>query len=350
MSLSASVRLTLGRLRIDAELREDTDRLVVLLGPNGAGKTTLLRALAGLVPLESGRVELDGVVLEDAAAGIRLSPERRAVGVVFQDYLLVPHLTVLENIAFGLRARGVGREPARERARRLLRGMGLEEHERSKPRMLSGGQSQRVALARALAIEPGLLLLDEPLAALDAGARAEIRRELKRHLASFSGTRVLVTHDPLEAMTLGDKLVVLERGRVVQEGSPAELRARPRSRYVAQLVGLNLLRGVGRGDRIELAEGGELRAAGAGTGEMFAAFHPRAVALYRSRPDGTPRNVWRATVRTLDHEGDRVRVRLDGRPPVVAEVTPAAVSDLGLADGGEVWASVKATEIEVYPA
>ena len=220
----------------------------------------------------------------------------------------------------------------------------------ARPRALSGGQAQRVALARAMVGDPRLLLLDEPLAALDAATRTEVRRDLRRHLASFDGTRLLVTHDPLEAMALADRLVVLEDGRVTQTGGPAEVSARPRSRYVAELVGVNLWRGRADGDSVELEGGGRLVVAGDHRGQVFAAVHPHAVALHRRAPEGTPRNVWAGTADTLDVVGDRVRVQVAGPVPIVAEVTAAAAAELRLADGGPVWASVKATEIAVYPA
>ena len=350
MSLEARVELGLGRLRLEAELAVGTGELVVLLGPNGAGKTTLLRAVAGLLALERGRVVLDGAVLEDTAAGSRVPTERRPIGFVFQDYLLFPHLSALENVAFGLRARGVGRAEARRRAGAWLERVGLAAHAGSRPRALSGGQAQRVALARAMVGEPRLLLLDEPLAALDAATRTEVRRDLRRHLAGFAGTRLLVTHDPLEAMALADRLVVLEDGRVTQTGGPAEVSARPRSGYVAELVGVNLYRGRAEGGGVELAGGGRLVAATGHRGEVFAAVHPRAVALHRRLPDGTPRNVLAGTAASVDAVGDRVRVRVAGPVPIVAEVTPAAAAELRLADGGPVWASVKATEVVVYPA
>src|SRR5262245_50582340 len=211
MSLQARVQLTLGDLDLDVDIAVATGELVVLLGPNGAGKTTLLRALAGLVALDSGRVVLDEVVLEDPEQHVRVPTERRPIGFVFQDYLLFPHLSALENVAFGLRARGVPRAEARRRAATWLKRVGLSHHARSRPAALSGGQAQRVALARALVADPRLLLLDEPLAALDIASRGEVRRDLRRHLASFDGTRLLVTHDPLEAMTMADRLVVLEK-------------------------------------------------------------------------------------------------------------------------------------------
>jgi molybdate transport system ATP-binding protein len=350
VSLEARVEVTLGRLQLDAEVAVATGELVVLLGPNGAGKTTLLRALAGLVPLDRGRVVLDGQTLDDTGAGVHVAIERRPIGFVFQDYLLFPHLSALENVAFGLRARGVPRAEARRRAAAWLERVGLAGHAGARPRALSGGQAQRVALARAMVSEPRLLLLDEPLAALDVAARAEVRRDLRRHLASFDGTRLLVTHDPLEAVALADRLVVLEGGRVTQTGSPEQVSARPRSRYVAELVGVNLFRGRATGAVVELDGGGTLVAAGDHHGEVFAAVHPHAVALHRRAPEGTPRNVWTGTADTLDIVGDRVRVRVTGPVPIVAEVTPAAAGELRLADGGPLWASVKATEVTVYPA
>ena len=339
-----------GNLYLDARLEVASGEMVVLLGPNGAGKTTLLRALAGLVELIDGRVVLDGEVLEEPGAGRRVRPEHRSVGFVFQDNMLFPHLTVLENVAFGLRARGTGRASARARAAGWLERMGLEGCARARPGALSGGQAQRVALARALATEPALLLLDEPLSALDAGARVEVRRELRRHLDSYEGSRLLVTHDALEAVALADRMIVIEGGRVAQSGSPDELRARPRSRYVADLVGLNLFRGRAAGGLVELSSGVCLVTPGAPTGEVFAAIHPRSVALYRSPPQGSPRNVWEGEIRSLDSEQDRVRVAVAGPERIVAEVTPEAAAELELPDGGRVYASMKATDITVYRA
>jgi molybdate transport system ATP-binding protein len=348
--LRAQVAVRLGALDLDVAIEAAPGEIVAVLGPNGAGKSTFLRAVAGLVPLDRGRVELDEVVLEDVARGIHLFPERRPIGVVFQDYLLFPHLSALENVAFGLRARGVATSDARLRAGSWLDRMGLREHADTKPHALSGGQAQRVALARALAIDPRLLLLDEPLSALDASARGEVRRDLRRHLASFAGIRIVITHDPLEAVALADRLVIVERGRVVQTGSPVDVTQRPRSRYVADLVGLNLLRGTASAGQVMVTGGASIQSADGVDGEVFAVIHPRAVALHRARPEGSPRNVWRGRASTLDFQGDRVRVGVEGEMPIIAEVTPAAVKDLDLAEGGEVWVSVKATEITVYPA
>jgi molybdate transport system ATP-binding protein len=197
--------------------------------------------------------------------------------------------------------------------------------------------------------DPRLLLLDEPLAAMDAASRREVRRDLRRHLASFDGTRLLVTHDPLEAMSMADRLVVLENGRITQTGTPAEVSAQPRSRYAAELVGVNLFRGRAAGHTIRLAAGATLVVADHHDGEVFAAVHPHAVAVHRHPPEGSPRNVLAGTAETLEAAGDRVRVQMAGTVPIVAEVTPAAAGELRLADGGPVWASIKATEITVYP-
>jgi len=350
VSLEAAIRLSLGVLDLDMELTIGEGEVVALLGPNGAGKTTLLRAMAGLVGLEAGHVRLDGQVLEDVATGHYVPTERRPVGVVFQDYLLFPHLSVVDNVAFGIRSRGAGRRAAREKAVRWLDRVGLGSYASAKPAELSGGQRQRVALARALAPDPRLLLLDEPLAALDVTTRAEVRRDLKDHLATFPGLRLVVTHDPLEAATLADRLVVMENGRLVQTGTVAEVTARPRSQYVADLVGVNLLKGRADHGFVRMPDGPVVAAAGAESGEVFAVIHPRAVAVHRQRPEGSPRNVWPGRASGIELIGDRVRVRIDSEVRVVAEVTPAALKELDLDEGGEVWISFKATDVGVYPA
>jgi len=219
-----------------------------------------------------------------------------------------------------------------------------------RPSALSGGQAQRVALARALATRPALLLLDEPLAAIDAAAKAQLRRELRAQLAGSTGVRVIVTHDPVDAMAIGDRLVVLEDGRITQQGPMSEVTARPRSPWVAALVGVNLYEGVAGGGQITVAGGGSLVVADDLRGPAFAVVHPRAVALHRSRPEGSARNIWSGHAHALDVQADRVRVEIAGSPPIVAEVTPAAAAELRLRDGGRVWVSVKATEVDVYAA
>ncbi|GLZ03754.1 ABC transporter ATP-binding protein [Actinomadura sp. NBRC 104412] len=344
--LEARLVVRRGAFELGIELAVAPGEVAALLGPNGAGKTTALRALAGLTPIADGHVRVDGEAIH------RLPPERRGIGMVFQDYLLFPHLSTLENVAFGLRSQGMPRREARREAAGWLERVGLAEHASARPRALSGGQAQRVALARALAPRPRLLLLDEPLSALDAHTRLEIRAALRRHLAGFEGAAVLVTHDPLDAMVLADRLVVVEGGRVVQEGEPAEVARRPRTGYVARLVGLNLYRGHASGGTVTLADGGaRLDTVDRVEGDVFLTFAPSAVALHRARPEGSPRNLWPATVAAIERHGDRVRVRLDGPPlPAAADVTPGAVAELQLTEGSRVWAAVKATETHVYPA
>ncbi len=352
MTLEAVVRAQVGQLALDVELTVAPGEVLAVLGPNGAGKTSLLKALCGLLPLAGGHVLLDGTPLDDPGAGVFVRPEQRPVGVVFQDYLLFPHLTALENVAFGLRARGTAAGAARKRAGEWLERVGLADHAGHRPRQLSGGQQQRVALARTMATDPRLLLLDEPLAALDAATRRTTRRDLRQQLAGFDGMRLLVTHDPVDAYTLADRVAVLDGGQVVQTGTIAAVTAHPRSRFVAELVGTNLLQGVCTEGVVRLANGAAVVVADPPAGDVFAAVRPSAVSLSRSAPstDASVRNVWPAIVADLDRLGDRVRVLLEGEVPLTAEITAAALEALALRPGDAVHAAVKATEIDVYPA
>ncbi|WP_247614429.1 ABC transporter ATP-binding protein [Streptomyces tagetis] len=343
--LDARLVVDRGSFRLDVALTAAPGDVVALLGPNGAGKTTALRALAGLVPLDGGHLRLDGTPLD------RTPPEGRPVGVVFQDYLLFPHLTALDNVAFGPRCQGLAKADARERAAEWLDRMGLAAHAGARPRRLSGGQAQRVALARALATRPRLLLLDEPLAALDARTRLEVRAQLRRHLAGFEAVAVLVTHDPLDAMVLADRLVVVEGGRVVQEGAPADIARRPRTDYIAQLVGLNLYRGRAEGHTVRLDEGPSVTITEELSGPVFVAFPPSAVTLHRERPTGSSaRNLWQCEVAGLETHGDRIRADLTGDLPLAADLTTAAAAELDLFPGAKVWGSVKAVQTHAYPA
>jgi molybdate transport system ATP-binding protein len=363
---------------LDAALRVADGEVLAVVGPNGAGKTTLLRALAGLLPLREGRIVAGSppVVLDDPAGGVLVPVERRAVGVVFQDHRLFPHLSVLDNVAYPARVAGSSRAAARAEAGRWLTRLGLEALADRRPGQLSGGQAQRVALARALARRPRMLLLDEPMAALDARTRIEVRGELRRHLAGYDGPSLIVTHDPVDALVLADRVLVLEGGRVVQGGAPAEIARRPATEYVARLVGLNLYPGTladPAAGTVRLEGGGTLEAAGSDPGAwlqggladgdsvrvhdlapgsaVLVAVAPSAVAVHAGRPGaGSPRNVWPATVRGLEPLADRVRVALDGAPPALADITPRALAELRLEPGFEVWLSVKATEVVAYPA
>ncbi len=298
---------------LSLSLRVPRGRTVALLGPNGAGKSTTLRTLAGIVHPGSGSIRLDGRMFD--GPGMHVEPALRGVGFVFQDYLLFPHLSVLENVAFGLRATGTPRAEARSRARNWLERVGLERFAGTRPGQLSGGQAQRVAVARALVGEPRLLLLDEPLAALDASTRAELRTELASHLREYDGCAIVVTHDVLDALVLGDELVVLEQGRVVQCGTPMEVAASPATAYVASLMGVNLV----------------------GT-EVFA---PGAVELRRSTH---PVSRWEGTVTSIEQQLSSVRVSVfvaSIGQTILADTTAAVLAELRLAPNDAVSLSVR---------
>jgi molybdate transport system ATP-binding protein len=348
MTLTVDISLRLGDLDLAVAFECAPGSVTAVLGPNASGKSTTLRCLAGLLAVDAGRITLDGTVLDDSTDGAFVLPELRDVGLVHQDGLLFPHLSALDNVAFGPRSRGASKAASRVAARDWLDRVGLADQAGSKPTALSGGQAQRVALARALVSEPHLLLLDEPLGALDAGTRIEVRRALRQHLDQFEGVTVLVTHDPTDALALADRVVILEQGRVAQEGTLVDVTRRPRSSYVAELIGTNLVRGLADGHQVT-AGVSTIATAERHDGEVFVLIPPRAVALHRHEPEGSPRNRWRARIDGFDQLDDRVRVRLGGDLPLVAEVTPASVAELGLVEGGEVWASVKATEIDAYP-
>jgi len=352
-TLHVDAQAKLDDFNLDVALHVEPGRVVGVVGPNGAGKTTLLRTIAGLTPVSGGSIRLGDTVLDDVATDTFLPVEQRPVSLVFQDYRLFPHLSVLDNVAFPLRSRGTNRAAARDTAQHWLDRLDLTALAARKPPQLSGGQAQRVALARALAADPQVLLLDEPLAALDAQTRLDVRTELRGHLADFAGVCLLVTHDPLEALILADDLVVLETGKVTQRGTPADVARRPATAYVASLVGLNLYSGAVTGDDIvTLDGGGALSAPTHGhSGGVLVAFRPSAVAVYLDRPaHGSPRNAWPAAVRNIELLSDRVRLQVDGAISALVDITPAAVADLRLTLGAEVWVTVKSTEIDVYPA
>lgn len=350
MSLDATVTVRRGAFTLDVDLTFQTGEIVAVLGPNGSGKSTLLRCLAGLTPIDSGRITLDDAVLDDPADEVLVAVEDRPVGFVFQDYLLFDHLSVIENVAFGLRARGIPKAEARLVAADLLERVALADRADASPRALSGGQAQRVALARALATRPAMLLLDEPLAALDAGTRIDVRRTLRHQLETFDGVRILVTHDPIDAYALADRVIVLDHGAVVQEGTISDVTAHPRSAYVADLVGTNLISGVIEGGVLHTPAGAAVVVADALDGDAFAVVRPQSITLSTDPdPHTSARNSWRGRIVDVAPLGDRVRVGIDGDLPLTAEVTMAALDALTLRVGDEIHATVKATDVATYP-
>ena len=372
LELTATVRRR--EFTLDVSLSVARGEVVAVLGPNGSGKSTLLGVLAGLLRPDAGRVVLAGKVLTDTVAGVHVPTHHRGVGLLAQQALLFPHLTALANVAFGPRCHGVGRREAAERAGRLLAEVDVAELARRRPSQLSGGQAQRVALARALAGEPELLLLDEPLAALDVDSAPALRGLLRRVLrgsgpdapASPPTTGLLVSHDVLDALVLADRVIVMTAGSIVEQGPTREVLTRPRSPFAARIAGLNLVPGVGTAGGLRTADGTTVAGQDAGEGladgsAAVAVFPPSAVSVFRTRPDGSPRNVVEVRLAGMEPHGEVVRLRAEpvagGQPWVAglaADVTPAAVADLAdaevLAPGARLWFAVKATEVQVHAA
>lgn len=333
---------------VDVDIEVGQAETVALLGPNGAGKSSVVAAIAGLLPIDSGRIELRDAVLDDPDAGVFVPPEERKIGVVFQDFLLFPHLSVIDNIAFGL-SRGRGRAEARELAEDWSQRLDVESVAQQRPGDLSGGEAQRVALARALATSPDALLLDEPLSAMDVTTRAEIRRVLGAHLADFDGPRLLITHDPTDAYLLADRIYVIENGVITQSGTPDEIRLRPRTKYAADLAGANLLEG-SASNGVVAVDGHPVHVADeVPDGRVLLAIPAAAVSIHTSAPGGSPRNSWLTIVERLEHLGPRARLRTGGPVPLTAELTEAALLDLGIEPGASVWVAIKATEVSVEP-
>ncbi len=357
--LALTGRVSRGDFDVTVAIEARPGEVLAILGPNGAGKSTLLRAIAGLSPLADGRITLDGLTLDDTATGEFLAPQERPVAVVFQDQRLFPHLSVTDNVAFSARSGGTDRRVAKARALEWLGRLGLSDLADRRPRALSGGEAQRVALARALASEPRALLMDEPMSALDSRTRVEVRAELRRHLRTFEGPVLLVTHDPLEAMILADRIVVVEAGRVVQQGTPVEVARHPRTDYVARLVGLNLYAGTfdAATGSVALDGGGKLvTTSGPDAGEpalrgerALVVLRPSAITVHPDHPGpGSARNVWSGEVVDLELVADRVRVQVVGPPDALVDLTAAAVAELDLHPGSRVWLSAKATETEAF--
>ncbi|MDJ0376908.1 ATP-binding cassette domain-containing protein [Cryobacterium sp. PH31-L1] len=372
--LEANLQLTRGSFTLDVQLSLEPGEVLALLGPNGSGKSTVLDLIAGLAAPDRGTVTIDGAVL--TAPGRFVAPERRAIGLLGQEPLLFPHLSARNNIAFALRVgeAQLTSAQARTQADHWLDRVGLAGFGESKPGALSGGQQQRVALARALAAGPRVLLLDEPMAALDAETAPFMRQLIREQLAETGTSAIIVTHDIVDAVVLADRVAVLHDGALIDEGTTAAVLAAPRNPFVAALAGVNLVVGSvqngavaapdGRIFHVRPADAAALAPTSSGTTASASAlvlagsdqnvpaaavFRPASVVVQTEQPRrASPRNVWSARVTGIEPGSGGVRLRTSGDPEVIAELTPAAVADLGLQLGSTVWLSVKATEVSAY--
>ena len=383
--LNITLDTQLNTFHLSLNLSAEQGQTTVLLGESGAGKSTVLRIVAGLLKPQKGHISLGNTIYFDSEQGIDMPPQERPFGYVFQDYALFPHLTVFENIAFGLRAQHLPRALIRQRVGEALEQVYLPGLDQRRPAQLSGGQQQRVAIARALALQPHLLLLDEPLSALDVQTRREVRQELRHILAEVDITTVMVTHTYLEALLFGQHILVLEGGHVLQQGGQRDLLEHPRSAYVAELIGLNFFHGrivryasplvcvmqihndTYDTQLIELLATlyeQEASTPRPHTGEeAFVIVEPRSITLYPTQPDSSARNTFRGEVTQILRVGStaltsantesegvfRVTLLINpAMPPLTAEITEASVTRLNLHEGSVVYATFKATEARAY--
>jgi molybdate transport system ATP-binding protein len=354
VALEFELERSLRQIELRVTLEVAGGETVALAGPSGSGKTTILRLIAGLARPDRGRVVCAGEAWLDSARGLSLAPERRNCGYLFQEYALFPHLRIWENVAYGMSA--VPRRARYQRARELLSRFGIEALADARPAALSGGERQRVALARALARRPQVLLLDEPLSALDTRTRSGASRQLAAMLAEADVPALLVTHDFEEAALLADRVAVIDRGRIVQSGPAADLAASPRSAFVADFTGAAVLHGEARRSAggltlVALDGGGSVASTDAAQGRVAASVFPWEIALEpaASEQHGSARNRLAAEVVSVTRIGNRVRVGLATPQPLAAEVTEAAVSDLALEPGRVVTATWKATATRLTP-
>lgn len=378
--LIAQLDTYLNTFHLEVSFSAEAGKTTVLIGESGAGKSTVLRILAGLLHPQRGHISLEDVVYFDSERRILVLPQERPFGYVFQDYVLFPHLSVFENVAFGLRAQHLPRQLIRQRVGEALERVRLTGFDQRRPTQLSGGQQQRVALARALALQPQLLLLDEPLAALDVQTRREIRQELRSILADIGITTIMVTHQYVEALLFGHHILVLDQGSIIQQGSQRDLLERPRSAYIAELVGMNYFRGQvvrceanaictiqlhnGK-ERVEvmatLEEQGQASNAPNIGEDAYVIVDPRSITLYQAPPDSSARNVFHGEIvqllplgtstRNGDTHDGRVRVSIlvdAAAPPLTAEITEASARRMGLSEGKTIYATFKATEAKAY--
>lgn len=344
--LDVDFQLRREHFNLEARLHVEAGEVLAILGPNGSGKSTLIRAIAGLEPISRGHITIAGTVVAQVDPAVFIETRKRNISVVFQDYALFPHLTVAENISFGIKGRGASRKEVRERVHNVLDNFDLTDLAHRRPAQLSGGQSQRVALARAMATQPDVLLLDEPMAALDAVNVAEMRSRLDHYLEGFAGATILVTHDPLDALILADRIAILENGGFTHVGTPGEISQFPRTQYSATLMGSTFITGVAHAGVVKTDLGSEIVTnTPALTGTAAAVIRPESVVIHLCEPEGSSRNSWKGVISDIHQVVDRVLLHIDGEVPLVAAITPSSLSALKLQRGTEVWTSVKAMEV-----
>ena len=353
--LSVDVKKKLREFPLEIGFEVKPAETLVVIGPSGCGKTTTLNMIAGLMDPDEGRVALGEGVLFDCSRRVNVPTERRSIGYVFQDFALFPHMSVKENVAYGLRARRRPKAEIPKRVDEVLGLLGITHLRERRPGALSGGERQRVALARAIACDAEILLLDEPLGSLDAQTRNQVRGELRRMLRVIGRIAIMVTHDYVDALTFGDQICVMDRGRVLQMGSREQLLQHPKSRFVADLTGVNFFEGMissGSEDGLSEVWVGDscLHAASErkDMGGVLVAFFPSDVTIGRERPTGSARNVFQSQIKDIIHMGDKVRLSLNGALPMCAEISANALEEMSIGEGDTVYASLKATAIRTY--
>jgi molybdate transport system ATP-binding protein len=353
-ALAARMLVTRGTFELDVDLEVQPGEILALLGPNGSGKSTLLGALAGLIPIGSGTVTIAGRVLSSSDPYVSVAPEHRGVGLLGQEPLLFPHLNALDNVAFGRQSQGIRAADARREARGWLAAVRLDGLEQRKPARLSGGQQQRVALARALAARPEVLLLDEPLAAVDVGAASQLRMLLRERLVQAGTATILVTHDVLDALVVADRVAILQEGRIVESGPTQQVLGAPRTQFIAALAGVNLVTGVlERDGSMRVPDGRRFAGRTLGvkpvTGSAVSAvFRPSALRVSAVQAGGTEQNSWDARVAALEPSSGGIRIRLAGDPDIVAEVSPVDVAEHALEVGSAVRVSVAEVDVALH--
>ena len=337
--LDARVILNRDSLTIDVELQLQHGEVIAVLGPNGAGKTSLLHALLGWLELESGWIMVNGEVIDSPDTDSYVPPQHRPFGMVFQDGLLFPHMSVEKNILFGA-GKDFNLKP-------LAESLQVSELLAKFPSELSAGERQRAAIARSLAARPKVLFLDEPFSALDIQGKRRGRSLLKGALAIEVSGCLMVTHDLVDAFTLADRVMIIEGGKLTQFDVPDRIRSRPGSEWIADLVGWNYYEGIGEGSVVTLPHGTTIFTAQDDLdGPTSISINPASVSIFKSQPSGSPRNTWLSSIQNIEILGGRARVSLVGEIDICADITTAAANELRQSISSEVWVSVKATEVD----